>query len=94
MQPVKLKKREISRLLKQFTPDTHSYHVFKSVAQHGRRTKQQLLDESPRPKCNPGREIINFVNPRLKTYGLAVYSTRQPGQAKPEFVLFSTGEGA
>jgi hypothetical protein len=91
MQPIKLKKREISKLSKHFNPDTHAQHVFKCVAHYGRRTKQQLLAEHPRPHCNPGREFAAIVNPKLKEHGLAVYSTKQPGQTKPEYVLFSVG---
>lgn len=94
MQPIKLKKREISKLSKSFTPETHAHHLFKCVAKYGSRTKQEILAEHPRPNCNPAREFAEAVNPRLKDHGLAIFSTRQPGSPKPQYVLFDTEGGA
>jgi len=92
MQPIKLNSTEIKTISKRFPDNQHAKTLFERVAKHAPLTRQELIGKSL--SVNVSQEFSERVNPRLKPFGLGIFSVKAPGDRRHVYNLFKLEGGA
>jgi hypothetical protein len=92
MQPTKLNSTQVRTISRRFPDDQHAKTLFQLIAKHGPQSRQDLVGTSM--SVNVSQEFSERVNPRLKPFGLGIFSVKAPGDRRHVYNLFKLEGGA